>query len=59
MRSSKKAPVFWTNNKGETIKFEVDYNMAKGEIILRNELRFVREFELWHADQSVLQLQAF
>ena len=59
MRSSKKAPVLWTNNKGETIKFELDFNMERGEIILRNNLRFVREFELWQADQSVLQLQAF
>ena len=51
MRSSKNTAVLWKNNKGETVAFELDFNMEKGEIILRNNLRFVKEFKLWQADQ--------
>ena len=60
MRSSKKAPVMWKNDKGETVAFDWDVELKKGKIILKvNDLRFVREFAVWAAEQSVMQLAAF
>ena len=60
MGKSKKAPVMWTNDQGQTLAFDCEINIKDGLILLKNkELRFVKDFERWFDEQSLLQLKPF